>query len=114
MATVTLPDDLAERLEPFGRWLPAVLEVSLLELRTPAHEAALELLAFLKTDPSAHDVLAYRLPLHLQTRVTSLLERNREGVLSETEQRELDEFMELEHVVRMIKLRLNEDELTGV
>ena len=104
MATFTLPNDLAERVAPYERWLPAILEVSLLGLRTPAHLAAAELITFLSSNPSSQEVRAYRLSALLQARVEALLEQNRQGTLGDDDAAELDEFMALEHVVRLIKI----------
>lgn len=104
MATVTLPDDLAERVAPYERWLPAILEVSLSGLKTPAHIAAAELITFLSSNPSIQEVQGYRLSAPLQARVEALLERNRQGTLSQEETAELDEFMALERVVRLLKI----------
>ena len=105
MATVTLSDDLAERVAPYEHWLPAILEVSLLGLKTPAHVAAAELVTFLSSNPSAQEVQGYRLSAPLQARVEMLLEGNRRGTLSQEDTAELDEFMALEHVVRLLKIK---------
>ena len=104
MATFTLPNDLAERVAPYERWLPAILEASLLGLRTPAHIAAAELITFLSSNPSSQEVRAYRLSAPLQARVKALLAGNRQNTLSQEETAELDEFMALEHVVRLLKI----------
>ena len=112
MATVTLPDDLAKRVQAFGRWLPAILEISLLGLKTPARDAADTLIAFFKTNPSAQEVWAYHLPEAQQKRIERLLEGERENALSEREQLELDEFMRLEQTVRLIKARLASGEFS--
>ena len=96
---MTLPDDLAARVEPFGQWLPAVLELSLLGLKSSAREAADELVAFFVSNPTPQQVWEYRLAEKWQTRVTNYLEQNREGSLAKPEQLELDEFLALEGFV---------------
>ena len=106
MTTVTLPDDLAQWVEAFGQWLPAFLEISLLRLKTPVREMADALVAFLVTNPSATEVWAYRLPDAQQERVAALPSRESGNVLSVPERLELDEFMQLEGTVRLIKARL--------
>ena len=113
MTTVTLPDDLAKRVETFGQWLPAVLEISLLRLKTPAREAADALIVFLVTNPSAKEVWSYRLPDAEQRRVGALLGRERENIIGELERAELDELMRLEQTVRLIKARLASGELAS-
>ena len=116
MASLTLnvSEQLKSRVEPFSRWLPAILELSLLALKTPAHQAASELIAFLASNPSAREVHAYRLSDASAKRVAQLLEKNREGGLSQDEANELDEYLRLEHVVRMMKVKLTSDDIASV
>ncbi len=116
MASVTLnlSDQLKARVESFSRWLPAILETSLLALKTPAYEAASEFIEFLASNPLPQAVHNYRLSEVVQKRVEGLLEHNREGILSDVEEKELDEYLRLEHVVRMVKAKLATDELAGV
>lgn len=113
MATVTLPDELAERVAPFSRWLPAVLEISLLALKTPAVEAAGELIEFLATNPSPRNVHAYHASERAQERMNRLLTLNQAGVLGEAEQRELDELIKLEHLVITLKAGLSAEDLSA-
>ncbi len=109
MATITLPDELAERVAPFGRWLPTVLEISLLALKTPAVLTAAELIDFLVTNPSASDVYAYHASKRAQARMNRLLALNQAGTLSHAEARELGELLELEHLIITLKASLTED-----
>jgi hypothetical protein len=51
-------------------------------------------------------LLSFRLSAEKQTRLDDLLERNRQGTLTETESAELDAFELLEHIVRLVKARL--------
>ena len=95
----------------FPRWLPSILEISLLGLKTHANLAVGELIAFLALNPSPREVHGYRLPAPLQARVERLLEQNRSDALSDADHRELDECMALEHVVRLFKKRLATVEL---
>ena len=106
VATINLPDELAERVAPFGYWLPTVLEVGLLKLKTPAAETASELSAFLWTNPSAQEVQAYHASQRSQTRVSQLLALNQAGVIGEAEAEELDKLLKLEHVIIMLKTQL--------
>jgi hypothetical protein len=64
MATITLPDELAKRVEFFSRWLPTVLEISLLALKTPAVETASEIIEFLASNPSPGKVPYLNVPKH--------------------------------------------------
>jgi len=65
-----------------------------------------ELLDTLAETSDADRVLAFRLSGEKQARLDELLERNRRGVLTEDESRELDEYEHVEHLVRMLKARL--------
>ena len=103
MATVTLPDDLAERVEPFGRWLPTVLEISLLGLKTSASRTAGEVIEFLSTGPSTDEVAAYKASVRSQERMSRLLTLNQAGLLGEAEAEELDELLRLENLLIGLK-----------
>jgi len=109
MATLMLdmPESLLKRVEPFSRWLPSILELSLIEFSTPAAVAAHEVMAFLAGNPSVNEVSSYRASAQRQARTDKLLALNRAGVISETEQQELDELLKLEHALVMLKTNTN-------
>lgn len=113
MATVILPDELAARVAPFSRWLPTVLEISLLAFKTPAVETAGELIEFLATNPSPRNVHAYHVSERAQKRMNGLLTLNQAGVLGEAEQRELDELIKLEHLIITLKAELSAEDLSA-
>ncbi len=72
-----------------------------------AHPAVYEdLLDLLAESADADRVVAFRLSPEKQARLDSLLEKNREGELTEEESVELDEFERFEHVVRLLKARV--------
>jgi len=72
-----------------------------------AHAAVYEdLLDLLAESADADRVLAFRLSPEKQARLDDLLEKNRQGVLTEEEACELDDFERFEHVVRLLKGRL--------
>ncbi len=50
--TLTISDQLAERLEPLGSWLPTVLELTLVGCKTVAAATATEVIAFLSHNPT--------------------------------------------------------------
>ena len=104
--TMELPDELAQRVEPIRSWLPTVLELSLLGLRTLATETATEIVEFLSMGPSAQDVIDYHVSERAQTRLRRLLTLNQAGALGEGEQLELDELQHIEHIVVMLKAQL--------
>lgn len=96
--TVQVPETLAERIEPARRWLPTILELSLVGFRTPAAATAAHFIGFLLSNPTPEDVLAYHVPENMQERLRRLLALNEARLLSETEQQELDELEQAEGV----------------
>lgn len=63
-----------------------------------------EVYYFLASAPSHEAILAFRPSEATQKRIRALLDANKEGHLSPEEQAELDEFEQVEHFVRMLKL----------
>ncbi len=97
--TMQVPDDLAKRIQPFRSWLPAILELSLVGFKTPATETATEIIRFLSGNPSYREVLEYHVSDRAQERLRRLLVLNKEGMLGESEQVELDELQKIEHII---------------
>jgi hypothetical protein len=103
--TLTIPDELATRLEPISDRLPQILELGLREMDAGCRDFAgladvLEVLARL---PSPSEVLALRPSSALQQRIEALLAKNRNGGLSETERVEWQQYQYVEHLVRIAK-----------
>ena len=101
--TMELPEDLAERIRPLSGWLPTLLELSLVGYQTEAVATATEVIEFLATEPSPVEILSYHVSERGQQRLQRLLALNEAGLLSEAEQRELDELERIEHIVIMLK-----------
>ncbi len=59
---------------------------------------------FLASRPTHEEILAFRPAEATQARIHKLLEVNKEGRLTGEEEAELDEFENVEHFVRMLKL----------
>lgn len=66
-------------------------------------EALVDLLA---ESADAQRVLAFRLSDKKQAQLDELLEKNREGALTDEESAELDAYERFEHVVRLLKARV--------
>lgn len=64
-----------------------------------------EVLEFLASTPTPEHILAFRPSEAMQQRVSYLLEMNRNGTLSTPGQAELNEFTQLEHFMRMLKIK---------
>lgn len=104
--TMQVPEELAEQLESISGWLPTIIELGLIGFKTTATVAASEVIEFLSKNPTSQEVLDYHVSDETQARLRRLLALNEAGLLSETEQRELDELQRLEHVIIMLKTRI--------
>ena len=104
--TLTVSEQLAERLEPLGSWLPTVLELTLVGCKTVAAATATEVIEFLSQAPTREEVLAYHASERSQARLQRLLALNAAGQLGEEEQRELDELQQIEHIIVLLKAQL--------
>ena len=104
--TMQVPDPLARQILPARRWLPAVLELSLAQLKTPAAEISSEIIDFLLRNPTLDEVLTYHASDRAQRRLQRLLALNEAGLLSEEEHAELAELDKLEHIVIMLKAQV--------
>ena len=104
--TLQVSEELAKRLRPIGRWLPTVLELSLVGCKTLATATATEVIEFLSTEPAPHDVLNYHVSEQAQARLQRLLALNAAGILGEDEQQELDEFQRIEHMIILLKAQV--------
>ncbi|MDX2141332.1 MAG: hypothetical protein SF123_24820 [Chloroflexota bacterium] len=54
-------------------------------------------------------ILAFKPSSTLEDRLAYLIEQNRDGVLTPDEQTELDEFLRLNHLVNMLKIRARKE-----
>ena len=63
------------------------------------------IIELLTSCPPPKQVLAIRPSLELQARASELLSRNKVGILTSSEETELDQILALEHLVRMAKAR---------
>jgi hypothetical protein len=59
----------------------------------------------LASAPSLEEIIAYRLPDYLQDRAHLLLEKNREHSLTANERQEMDEFLQIDHIMARIKAK---------
>lgn len=104
--TVTLPDELAERLRPLADQLPRILEMGLREVAAEdvaGFSGSSDVLEFLVRLPSPQEVLDLKPSPELEARVRDLLAKNRTDGLDEDEEREWDRYQYLEHLVRVAK-----------
>ena len=65
----------------------------------------MEFIDLVAAGSTPEDVINFRPSLEAQERLSELLERNREGTLTEEESAEMDKAVTLEHIVRMAKAK---------
>lgn len=64
-----------------------------------------EVFEFLTSTPSPEQIIAFRPSEATQERLGYLLDQNRNDKLTTDERTELDEFMKIEHFMRMLKAK---------
>lgn len=60
---------------------------------------------FLGSAPLLAEIAEYRLPEEFQLRAHELLEKNRDGSLSDDERAEMEEFREIDHLLTLVKAK---------
>ncbi|MCA1992910.1 MAG: hypothetical protein LDL41_12875 [Coleofasciculus sp. S288] len=100
--TIEVPEELSEQLAQIGDRLPELLRLSLQQPPLPAHIYRY-ILNFLASKPTPQQIAAFRPTSEMQERLRTLLARSRAGELTATEQKELDEYERIEHLVIMLK-----------
>ena len=75
----------------------------------PAETLLDEITDFLASIPTAEEILAFKPSEQLNQRLHDLLDHAGEGALTDREQQELDEFLRVSHLLKMLKgkVRLN-------
>jgi hypothetical protein len=62
-----------------------------------------EITDFLASIPTAEQIVAFKPSQRLNDRLHELLDRAGEGELTDSEQKELDEFLHVNHILKMLK-----------
>jgi hypothetical protein len=107
--TIQIPDELAVRLEPLQSRLPELLwqlvdmndVPTVVSSETQVELANVpnvyqEILDFLIRRPTPEEIRAFKVSPENQVRLSLLLQKNREGVISPVELAELDVYEQLE------------------
>ena len=117
MTTITLevPDELVAKLERVREQLPALLhEIVTSGSRQRAlqtmpsagsHQVYEEMIGFLAAGPTPQQIIAHQASKPAQRRLRKLLEKNREGGLTEAETAEMDGFEQVEDLMGLLKAR---------
>jgi hypothetical protein len=106
--TISVPDDLGQRLQPYRERLPELLERGLRDAmaeQAGATHDEQDIITILTSQPTPEQVLALRPSPALQQRISNLLARSKAGQLPRDDERELDRLLLLEHLVRVAKAR---------
>jgi hypothetical protein len=104
--TIQVPDELGRRLEPFRDRLAELLERGLREVSAESQGSLKDensIITVLASQPTPDQVLAVGPSAEMQARVGELLSRGKQGVLSRSEEVELEKYFLLEHLVRLAK-----------
>ncbi len=105
--TFDLPEELATRLRPHQAQLPFILELGLRAVEPVSangFDEVDDVLKRLKGSLSPEEVLTLRPSPALQSRISYLLEKNRNEGLSSEEEVEWERYDKLEHQVRLAKI----------
>jgi hypothetical protein len=100
--TVTIPEDLAVRLQPVEKKLPEILELGIRAWNMQGEPVFTELRDVLETLawlPTPEEILALRPSAALHERIEDFLEKSRSGSLSPDEHRAWEQYQYVEHLV---------------
>lgn len=100
--TLTLPDDLAAQIGADGERLSEIIAA---RLRQSSSAVALNayVIDFLASDPTPEEIMAFKPAAELQKRFQELVAKSKAGGLTRDETVELDEFLKVEELIRLIK-----------
>jgi hypothetical protein len=105
--TLHVSEELASRLRPVQDKLPQIIELGLRELHAapPQFEGLGDILETLARLPPPQEVLALRPSPALQERISTLVDKQRNGRLSDDEERDWQKYQYIEHLVRIAKAK---------
>lgn len=101
--TIEIPDQLAKQLGPERERLAEIIMRGLRRTWSGTSNLRREVISFLARQPTADEIIAFRPSEQATKRAEELLERNQKGVLTSTEEAELDEMCEVDRFVSLIK-----------
>jgi hypothetical protein len=115
--TIDIPDELAQRLAPFQSQFSdlftsliatRLLGQSTLDRSTPAStltSAYQEILDFLISRPTSTQIINFKVSEASQSRLQTLLQKNREATLTSAETAEIDLYEQLDTLIGFLKIR---------
>jgi len=103
--TIDVPNALARRLVSVKHRLPEVLTRGLEHAPPLPYEVYRYILEFLASNPSPEAIAKFRPTPKMQARISKLLAKNREGELTPAESTELDEYVHINDLLSLLKVR---------
>lgn len=118
--TIDIPDDLAQQLAPFqsqfSDLFTRLIATTLLGQPTPDQSSAAspslatfatyqEILDFLISQPTSEQIIGFKVSETSQSRLQTLLQKNREATLTPVETAELDLYEQLDTLIGFLKAR---------
>lgn len=118
--TIEVPDDFAQRLEPFKNQLSELftrfMDATVLSKTSEAMAVSVnyvasppktyqEVLDFLIRRPTSQEIIDFKVSEQSQTRLQTLLQKNRDTGLSLEEKSELDRYEQLDNLIGLLKAK---------
>ena len=119
--TIEIPDEFAQRLEPFQSQLPELFtrflarnlpdnisDTAKAVSASSSNKTYQEIISFLISQPTSQQIVDFKISNHSQQRLQALLQKNREGALSSQDRDELDLHEQLDALMGLLKVGANE------
>jgi hypothetical protein len=101
--TIEVPDDLAQKLEPYREHLGEILQLGMYRRWSSANSLRREIVSFVARGPRPEEIVEFHASEAAQIRLRELLGRSKEGIITEAEENELEEMRHLDLLVTSIK-----------
>ncbi len=103
--TVEVTDDLAESIAAVRHRLPEIIALGLDRLSPMPAQVYAYIVSFLASGPTPEQLVEFRPTDEMADRLVKLLEKSQSGDISDIEEKELEEYRRIEHLVMMLKAR---------
>lgn len=118
--TIDIPDDLAQQLAPyqsqFSDLFTRLIATTLLSQQPPEQNVPMpnllnsssiypEILDLLISQPTSEQIISFKVSETSQSRLQTLLQKNRESALTPAETAELDLYEQLDTLMGLLKVR---------
>ena len=106
--TIEVPENLAQRLAPVQDRMIEIIELGMRELLSERHDYYIDVIDFLAGGPSSGEIVELQASPEMQERIAELLDKNRDGMITEQEATELDRYEQLDYLITLIKARAHQ------